>query len=133
MKRIRKEIIEKMNNFQLMVYATEEFMQLVYFLEQERDFKDIVLKIGEFEYDDWKGTIYCKYDKYGIRFYHTRDIDDFSWTKKTLLEMYGFAWGFEETEFKFRFEIINDFYDLLNEDDKEIYDILYDEVHSNLW
>lgn len=124
---------EKMNNYQLMIYATEKFMQLVYFLEQERGYKKLNLKIGTFQYDGWNAEIFCVFDESGITFKHTRDdLDNWEWGRKTLIE-YAFAWDFEITEFKFNFDLISNFYNILNEEDQEEFDLLYDEVHCKLW
>lgn len=123
---------KKMNNYQLMVYATELFKQFLTFLEQEREYKKAEFKIGSFNYDSWNADIYCILNEEGTSFKHTRDIDNFEWKTKTLIQ-YAFAWGFEETDFKFNFDLISNFYNILSESDKEIFDLLYDEVHCELW
>lgn len=127
------QINKKINNYKLLVIATERFSQLMYFLESEREYKGMSLKIGSFEYDDWKADIYCILDEYGVRFKHIRDFDKKSWSHKTLTEQLIYAWGFEEIDFKIDFNIINDFWNILNTEDKDIYDSLYDEVHCEFW
>lgn len=130
---INIERINKLDNYRLMKNATEIFMQFIYFLEQERNYKNLNLKIGSFEYDGWYADIYCILDDKGVYFKHIRDFDKKEWSDKTLLQAYAFAWEFENTEFKFNFDIINNYYELLNETDKEIYDYIFDEVHERLW
>ena len=128
--------IKKMNeldNYKLMKESTELFMQLMYFLEEARGYKETKLKIGDFEYDDWHGDIYCIYDKDGLRFKHIRDYDKKEWETKTLLEQFAFAFDFEETKFNFKFEIINDIYKLLNKKEKDYYGECWFEVHADLW
>lgn len=128
--------IEKMNkldNYRLMKESTELFIQLMYFLEEARGFKETKLKIGDFEYDNWHGDIYCIYDKNGLRFKHVRDYDKKEWETKTLLEQFAFAFDFEETKFNFKFEIINDIYRLLNKKEKDYYGECWFEAHEYLW
>lgn len=128
--------IEKMNkldNYRLMKESTELFMQLMYFLEEARGYKETKLKIGDFKYDDWHGNIYCIYDENGLRFKHIRDYDKKEWETKTLLEQFAFAFDFEETKFNFKFEIINEIYKLLNKEEKDYYGECWFEVHEKLW
>ena len=127
------EKINKLDNYRLMKESTELFMQLMYFYETERDCKNLTLKIGNFKYDDWYADIWCVLNENGVKFKHIRDYDKFEWNGNTLLEMYAFAWDFEMTEFNFNFKLINDLYKLLNEDEKELYSMCYDEVHCKLW
>ena len=130
---INKETIDKLNNYQLLVFATESFTQLIYFLEQERGYKNIKMKIGNFSYDDWNADIYCILNEKGVSFKHIRDFDKSEWSHETLTEQFIYAWGFQEIEFNIDFEIINEFWKILNEKDKDIYDDLYDEVHCKFW
>jgi len=127
------ERMKKLDNYRLMKETTELFMQFMYFYETERNCKNLNLKIGNFEYDDWYADIWCTLNENGVKFKHIRDYDGFEWNGNTLLEMYAFAWDFEMTKFNFNFKIINDLYKLLNEDEKEIYSMCYDEVHCKLW
>ena len=127
------ERMKKLDNYRLMKEATELFMQLMYFYETERNYKNLNLKIGNFKYDTWYADIWCTLNENGVEFKHIRDYDGFEWNGNTLLEMYAFAWDFEMTEFNFNFRIINDLYRLLNKDEKEIYSMCYDEVHCKLW
>ena len=130
---INKKSIERLNNFELMKRATIEFMQFAYFLEQERNYKHLNLNIGYFYYDDWKANIYCILDESGIYFKHVRTYDEKEWSGKTLLEQFAFALEFETTKFNFNFDIINQFYNILNKSDKNIYNKIYVEVLCKLW
>lgn len=133
MKYIEEKTIEKLNNYQLLKFATEHFTQLIYFLEQERGYKKINLKIGNFKYDDWEADLYCELNNDGIFFKHIRIFDKKEWKHKSLTENLIYGWGFEETKFNINFEIINTYYDILNEQDKDLYDSLYDEAHAHFW
>lgn len=130
---IHKETINKLNNYQLLIFATENYTQLLYFLEQERDYKNIRIKIGSFEYDGEDYKIYCILNEYGVSFSHIRISDNREWNNKSLTEQLIYSWGFEETQFNINFDIINNFWKILNEKDKEIYSSLYDEAHSKFW
>lgn len=130
---INTEYIENINNYKLMIIGTERFIQLLYFLEQERNYKKIKLNIGNFEYDGWKADIFCILDENRVYFKHIRDFDKKEWSNKTLIEQFAFAWDFEETKFNINFDIINNFYKLLNKYDREIYAEIYDEVHCEFW
>lgn len=130
---IHKETINNLNNYQLLVFTTENYTQLLYFLEQERDYKNIKMKIGNFEYDGEDYEIYCILNEYGVSFSHIRISDNREWNNKSLTEQLIYSWGFEETQFNINFDIINNFWKILNKQDKEIYSSLYDEAHSKFW
>lgn len=133
LKYIPESIKENLNNYELLVFATEEFVRFMYFLETERDCVEIKIKIGDFEYDDWKADIYCILDEHGISFEHIRDSDKKGWSGKTLTEQLIYAWDFKYIDFNINFDIINNYVKTLNNGDKYIYDSLYDEVHCNFW
>ena len=130
---INQDTINRMNNYQLLKYATEQFTQLMYFLETYRNKTNIKFKIGNFSYDDWTADLFCCYNENGLIFKHIRREDKKEWSHHTLTEQLIYAWGFEKIKFNINFDIINDFWKLLNEKEKENYDDLYDEVHSKYW
>ena len=131
---ILKETLKKLNNYQLLVLATERFTQLMYFLKDYRSYKNHKIKIGNFEYDDFEADIYCILDeKDGVYFEHIRNYDKKSWKHKTLTEQLIYAWGFEETEFNINFDLINQFWHLLDNKSKEDYDWIYDDIHALFW
>lgn len=123
----------KKNNYKLLIFATEAFTQFAYFLETYRNYKNLNIKIGEFEYDDWKAYIYLIMDETGVYFKHKRLYDSKEWTHKTLTEQFIYAWDFENIEFKINFDIINNFCYLLTDLEKDYYYKLYDEVHCKFW
>lgn len=133
LKYIPESIKENLNNYELLVFATEEFVRFMYFLEIERECEKMKIKIGDFEYDDWKADIYCILDEYGIRFEHIRDFDEKGWCGKTLTEQLIYAWDFKHIDFNIDFDIINNYVKALNNGDRYIYDSLYDEVHCRFW
>ncbi len=125
--------MNKLNNYKLLIHATEYFTQLMYFLEQERGYKNIEIKIGDFSYDGWNADIYCILNENGVSFKHIRDFDNGEWSKETLTEQLIYAWDFEITQYNIYFEIINEYWKILNDKDKAIYDELYEEVHCKFW
>ena len=130
---INIEVMNKLNNYKLLIHATEYFTQLMYFLEQERGYKNIETKIGDFSYDGWNADIYCILNENGVSFKHIRDFDNGEWSKETLTEQLIYAWDFEITQYNIYFEIINEYWKILNDKDKKIYDELYEEVHCKFW
>ena len=131
---ILKETIDNSNNYQLLILATERFTQFMYFLQDFRNYKNHKIKIGNFAYDDWTSDIYCILDEEkGVYFKHINNIDKRSWSHKTLTEQLIYAWGFEEIEFNINFDLINQFWHLLDDESKEQYDWNYDDIHSIFW
>ena len=130
---INIEMTNNLNNYQLLKYTTETFAQLMFFLKQERQWQNLTLKIGYFEYDDWSADIYCILKEGEILFKHKRKEDKREWIHKTLTEKLIYAWGFEEINFDIYFDIINDYWKILNNNDKKLYDGLYDDVHCEFW
>lgn len=131
---IDKKNFNEQNKYKQLITATEMYTQLMYFLQDFRDYKNIELKIGSIKYEDWKAKIYCVMEDYEIYFKHIRDFDKKEWSSKTLTEQLIYAWGFEnEMEININFDIINNFWKILSNEDKSSYDELYDDVHSNLF
>lgn len=130
---INIEMTNNLNNYQLLKYTTETFAQLMFFLKQERQWQNLTLKIGYFEYDDWSADIYCILKEGKILFKHKRKENKREWTHKTLTEQLIYAWGFEEINFDIYFNIINDYWKILNNKDKKLYDELYNDVHCEFW
>ena len=129
---ISQKNIDSLNNYQLLIFTTEHYTQFMYFLEDFRGYKNFKIKIGHFKYDEWEADIYCILDKDGINFKHITN-DGREWKNKTLTEQLIYAWGFKEINFNIRFDIINNFWKILNKEEKEIYDLLYDEAHAKFW
>lgn len=131
---INKEQLEKLNNYKLLVVTTELFTQFATFLRDERNYKELNLEIGYFKYDDWTAKLYCIIDEENnIKFKHVRDFDQGSWSNDTLTEQLIYAWEFEDIKFNLNFDIINNFWKVLNEEDREIYSLIYDDVHERFW
>ena len=130
---IPKKLTDKFNNYELLVFATEHYVQFMYFLEELRGYKNFKIKIGHFKYDDWEADIYCILNEKGVFFKHIRRDDKKEWINKSLTESFIYAWGFKETNFNITFDILNKFWKLLNEEEKDYYDSLYDEAHGYYW
>ena len=105
----------------------------MYFLEDFRGYKEFKTKIGHFKYDGWEADIYCILNKTRVYFKHIERDNKQEWKHATLTEQFIYAWDFEETNFNITFDIINNFWKLLNDEEKEAYSQCYDEVHAEFW
>ena len=128
-------------NTKKLIDATELFTTLMYFLHEERDEKDIKLKIGTFTYDDWESEIHCVLeDKDGladIYFTETRDgifIIFYGGTEriKRLTDL-CFGWNFDEAIVDINFNMIEEFRKLIDSRDGYLFDTYYDEIHGDFW
>ena len=124
-------------NIDILRRTTERYNELMTFLHEERNYNDLKLFIGTFEYDDWIAKFYCilevKNNTPNIYFLEKRnDIVSFE-SKFNKLTDLCFGWGFDEAIIDFDLKIIDNFYDILSKSDKYIYDSIIDEVHCNFW
>lgn len=58
-----QDSIKNLNKYQKLVIATENFANLMNFLKIYREYKNLKLKIGYIEYDDWSADLYCILDE----------------------------------------------------------------------
>ena len=130
---IQQKNIDSLNNYQLLIFATEHYTQFMYFLEDFRGYKNFEIKIGNFKYDEWEADIYCILDKTGVYFKHIERDTKKEFKHRTLTEQFIYAWDFEETNFNITFDIINNLWKLLNNKEREAYSQYYDEVHAEMW
>lgn len=129
-------------NTKKLIDATEWFTTLMYYLYEERGYKDFKLKIGTFNYDDeWTADIYCMlWDKDGIADIFFREIRyDFHeegeviWGYIKRLTDLCFGWEFESSTVDINFDLIKDFRKLLTTAEEDDFIEYYDEVHADFW
>ena len=130
-----EDSINNLNKYQKLVVATESFANLMNFLKIYREYKKKKKKIGYIEYDDWSADLYCILDeKKGIYFKHIRKEDNREFINNTLTEQLIYAWGFDhDMLIEINFNIINNYWKILNNSDKEKYDFLTNDTHCMFW
>ena len=130
-----QDSIKNLNKYQKLVIATEHFANLMNFLKIYRKYNNLKLKIGYVEYDDWSADLYCILDeKKGIYFKHIIKEENREFINKTLTEQLIYAWGFDhDMLIDINFDIINDYWKILNNTDKKKYDSLRDDTHCMFW
>lgn len=133
-KYIEKETIEKLNKYQKLIVTTEYFANLLNFLRKYRNYNNLKLKIGYIEYDDWSADLYCVLENNKIYFKHIRREDNQEFKHKTLTEQLIYAWFFnDDMLIEIDYNIINNYWKILNDKDKRIYDELVNDTHCMFW
>lgn len=126
-------------NLKKIVDASELFTTLMYFLHEVRDYKDLNIKIGTFEYEDgWTADINCilKSDNGLCDVYFTETRYDLGKTPVTshieLINL-SYGWGFDESIIKFDFNIIKDFKAMLDAYESDLFWEMYHDIHAEFW
>lgn len=123
-------------NIKTLIDATERFNQLMEFLYNFRNYKKFETKIGTFKYEDWEHEIWCKFEINNDTpdFYFIEKDESNNFHKKLYrLTDLSFGWDFSFAIININFDIVDNYFDILSNTDKERFCELYDSIHSFFW
>lgn len=122
------------------IIDTEElFTSFMYFLHEIKDYTELNIKIGTFTYEDeWTCDINCVLksdnDICNVYFTETRyDLGNKPVINKIKLIDFCYGWSFDESVININFDIINDYMEMLDMYENNLFWEMFHEVHSDFW
>lgn len=121
-------------NISKLINATELYVTFMYFLQEMRDYQEINIKIGTFEYDDWVCDLFCHLSESGVYFTEENHSYNMQINKKykTLTDL-CFGMNFNEAEINIDYNIINNFLCIAGKEDGYVFEEMLAETHYNFW
>lgn len=127
-------------NIECIVDTEELFTTFMYFLHEKKDYKELNLYIGTYTYEDgWTIDINCVLESYdgtcNIYFTETRydKLISEPLTNQIKLIDLCYGWGFDQSTININFDIINDYMDMLDNYDNDLFWEMYHDIHAEFW
>lgn len=122
-------------NLQILIDATELYTTLMVFLMEMRGYKTLDLKIGTFEYDEWKCDLFCHIrddEMYFTEENHSLIYLSIDKKYKTLTDL-CFGDEFFNAVIDIDFDFIDNYQSILNSKDQNVFDEMLADTKALFW